>query len=112
MLLSQFKNPILLKVDDSSWTSISAAQTAINNVLSGNAGYCLAGVVETGDQYYVFDEDWGVENPIHSVLLVDITGPTIEGNVSDALSNNPGHRLVELRSFAGVPANVIVLGST
>jgi hypothetical protein len=70
-------------------------------VLSENAGYCLAGTVNTGDVWYVIDEDWGVSNPIHSVVLVEVTeDPATQ--LASALSGNPGYHLVEIRGFSTI----------
>jgi hypothetical protein len=107
-MLSQYKNPIALECV--SWASLSDAETAINGVLSGNPGYCLAGSINTGIEYLVFDEDWGVPNPIHSVVLVELTA-AVDTQLPTVLSGNPGYKLVDVRFFGGVPAWAFVLGS-
>jgi hypothetical protein len=112
MDLSQHKDAVLLKVDPS-WTSLSSSETAINNALSSNAGHCLAGVVDSGDVYYVLADEWGVANPVHSVVLVEIT-TTLETQLPTALSANPGYSLVEVREFSTnvSPAWAFVLGTS
>lgn len=109
--LNLYKNPIFLNVDDP-FASLSAAETAINNVLSSNAGYCLVGFDTMNGSTYVFDEDWGVPNPIHSVVLYEVTGDPLT-QIFDAFSANPGYGFVEMRIInftVGDPVNALVLG--
>ena len=113
MLLSQYKNPILLNVSVT-FDDLSDAEDTINGVLSENPGYCLAGVISIGTKYYVFDEDWGVSNPVHSVVLVELTEDA-DTQLPSVLSGNPGYHLVDVTGFATIDPegsdNAFLLGS-
>jgi hypothetical protein len=116
-MFKQYKNPILLA---DLFDQPSDAETAVNAVLGDNPGYCLAGVLlrdysnanYANERQFVFDEDWGVPNPIHSVVFVENSYLT-NANLATALSDNPGYHLVDLYESHGDPhTGAFLLGSS
>lgn len=97
-MISQYRNPIFSEADGGgSYSSFSAAASAVNAVITDNPGYCLVEISYGSPSFITLDEDWGVPHPIHSVVFVDAST-----DIATALSDNPGYFWLHPEGVTGV----------